>query len=81
MCAHARTHRPVRTQRLRGEELRERYNDDFFDLVYCINAIDHAENPLLAIAQMLAVVKAGRVVHLRMHANEALLGGYGGFHR
>ena len=61
---------PVPTLRCAGEELRDRFDEGRFDVVYARNAVDHAVNPLLVIENMLAVAKVGGFVALRHRPRE-----------
>jgi SAM-dependent methyltransferase len=46
------------------------YEDGFFDVVHCSNALDHCINPRLAIEEMIRVCKPGGYVYLRHGRNE-----------
>ena len=72
---------PVRALTVEGERLTEVFARDSFDLVMSRNAIDHARDPLLALSEMLAVVKPGRPVMLQVYENEARMQGASGLHR
>jgi SAM-dependent methyltransferase len=53
---------PVPTIPAKAETLRESFADDDFDAVFARNAFEQFEDPLLALRQMLAVVKPGHWV-------------------
>jgi SAM-dependent methyltransferase len=72
---------PVFTELADGEKLLESFPKNHFDLACAHNALDHAENPLLAIQQMFAVVKPGGYVYLMHFANEGVREGYKGEHQ
>lgn len=72
---------PVVTSVGEGEKLSEQFPTDHFDLAYSCNALDHSRDPVIAIAQMLAVVKPGRFVYLWHFANEGLCECYTGMHQ
>lgn len=57
------------------------YPDDSFDIVHCVNALDHCENPLKAIREMQRVCKPGGFVYLRHIENEGEKENYAGFHQ
>lgn len=40
------------------------YSDDFFDIVYCSNALDHTKNALAAVKEMIRVCKIGGWVYI-----------------
>jgi SAM-dependent methyltransferase len=72
---------PVRTERVDGEALLERFGPDCFDIAYSRNALDHAVDPLAIIDNMLSVVRPGGHVILRHVRNEALRQGYVQLHQ
>ena len=41
------------------------YPDNFFDIVHCVNALDHVLNPKRALKEMLRVCKPGGWIYLR----------------
>ncbi len=72
---------PVRTETLQAEELTSRFGPASFDLVFARNCIDHARDPLRAVAEMIKVVKSGCYVLMEHYADEAKREGYRGFHQ
>lgn len=40
------------------------YPDDFFDIIYCSNALDHTKNALAAVKEMIRVCKSGGWVYI-----------------
>jgi len=72
---------PVRTQFARGEELDVKFAADSFDLVFARNCIDHSENPMTAITQMLRVTRPGGSVQLEHWPNEGEQEKYRGLHQ
>ena len=72
---------PVRTERLEGERLVERFGRERFDIAYARNALDHAIDPTVIIEQMLDVVSVGGYVVLRHVRNEAVRQAYGQLHQ
>jgi SAM-dependent methyltransferase len=72
---------PVGTVFAHGEKLLELFSPEYFDLAHASNALDHSYDPLLAIEQMLAVVKPGCHVYLWHFANEGITAGYRGLHQ
>jgi SAM-dependent methyltransferase len=72
---------PVRTIRVAGEALLERFGPRSFDIAYASNSLDHSADPLTIIANMVAVVRAGGVVILRHKRNEGQSARYGGMHQ
>jgi len=74
-------HPPVRVQQILGEQLAYRLPRNSFDLVMSVNALDHTQDPLTVITQMIAVAKPGKPIFIRVYPNEAFNGGYTGFHR
>ena len=72
---------PIATRYARGEDLLAVFRENEFDLAYASNSLDHSYDPLLAMRQMLAVVKPQRFVYLWHFANEGLHEGYHGLHQ
>lgn len=68
---------PVEKQNM--EELT--YEDNFFDIVVCINALDHCEHPLKALQEMLRVLKPGGWVFIKCPKNNAERRKYAGLHQ
>jgi SAM-dependent methyltransferase len=68
---------PVEFQNM--EELT--YEDEFFDIIVCINALDHCEHPLKALQEMLRVLKKGGWVFIKCEKNNALNRKYAGLHQ
>jgi len=71
----------VRTEKAQTEQLTRRFAPNMFDLVYARNCIDHSYQPLLAIDQMLTVVKTNGYVLMQHHPNEAEGAAYRGLHQ
>lgn len=67
---------PVPTLACAGEDIRERFGDDRFDVVYARNALDHSRDPLGIIKNMLAVARPGGLVALRHVRREGEQRGY-----
>lgn len=72
---------PVRTQACAAEELTSLFPEASFDFVNARNCIDHSRDALLAIRQMVAVVKPGCRVMLHHSMHEAEKQGYHGMHK
>ena len=72
---------PIKTVSGKVEILSTLFNEDHFDLVYMRNALDHSEDPVLGLEEMLKVVKVGCYVFLNHTANEAEVEKYRGFHK
>ena len=72
---------PVKTVYCEGERVAERFDENRFDLVYSRNALDHAHNPVAAIAAMVRVCKPGCVTLLEHLVNEGETEKYYGLHQ
>jgi len=48
------------------------YPDNSFDIVHCVNALDHCLHPDLAIKEMYRICKPGGYIYLRHYFNTAL---------
>jgi len=47
------------------------YPDESFDIVHCVNALDHCVNPFKAIQEMYRICKKDGYIYLRHHFNTA----------
>ncbi len=54
------------------------YPDNFFDIVHCVNALDHTKDPHKAVEEMKRVCKKGGWVYLRHASSQKNL--FGGHH-
>ncbi len=72
---------PVRTIRVAGEALLERFSPASFDIAFATNALDHSADPLTIISNMVAAVRPGGVVILRHKRNEGQSARYSGLHQ
>jgi len=72
---------PVRTVPGRAEELSLIFGENCFDLVQARNALDHAENPLQGLKEMVRCVRPGGWVILNHNLNEGAGEHYRGFHQ
>ena len=72
---------PVRPVGCSGEDLIERFGCSTFDLVHCGNALDHCENPLVVLNNMLGVAKPGANVIVWCWENEGKASGYKVMHQ
>ncbi|MCK9599495.1 MAG: class I SAM-dependent methyltransferase [Sphaerochaeta sp.] len=57
------------------------YPDQMFDIVHCVNALDHVSGPFQAIKEMHRVCKKGGYIYLRHHFNTGRLQRYMGEHQ
>jgi len=57
------------------------YKDNFFDIVHCVNGLDHCANPIAAIKEMYRVCKVGGWIYLRHFPDNAIIQSYHGFHQ
>ena len=64
-----------------AEQLAGEFQRDFFDIVFCTNALEHCANPLVALFNMLAVLRTGGICILRHGWKNGLLNNYQGLHR
>lgn len=46
------------------------YPDDFFDVVHCANALDHTNNALRAVGEMVRVCKPGGWIYIDCHLDQ-----------
>lgn len=50
------------------------YESDYFDIVYCANALDHTKNALAAVKELIRVTKRGGYVYLVCYLDQQLTG-------
>jgi SAM-dependent methyltransferase len=72
---------PVRTIAGSAEKLVEQFGENAFDFAYAENCLDHAEDPVVAIEQMVRIVKPGCDAMLHHAENEAENQEYTGLHQ
>lgn len=72
---------PVRTTKADAESLTARFADASFDMAYASNSLDHCRDPILAISEMLKVVRPGGYVYLWHFADEGEAENYHGLHQ
>jgi SAM-dependent methyltransferase len=77
-AGYAPRFRPIRCD---GEQLVEKFGENFFDMAFCHNALDHCYDPVAVIEQMLSVVKPGMTVRLEHVQNEGVREDYVGLHQ
>jgi SAM-dependent methyltransferase len=46
------------------------YEDNFFDIVHCLNALDHTRDALTAVKEMIRVCKPGGYVYIDCHLDQ-----------
>jgi SAM-dependent methyltransferase len=71
----------VKTEFCKAELLSQKYGCNTFDIIHAENCIDHSENPLKCIIEMLHVVKCGGVILLRHTVKEGENQHYIGLHQ
>ncbi len=74
-------HPPVKPTYGEAERLLNFFPNNFFDLIYAANSIDHGYNPLLAIRNMIETAKPGAAIYLEHFSNEAETENYAGMHQ
>lgn len=57
------------------------YPDNFFDVVHCVNALDHVMDPLDCLHEMFRVCKPGGFIYLRHNQNVGVKERYVGLHQ
>jgi hypothetical protein len=72
---------PIRTQFSFAEDLSGRFEPGKFDLITCMNALDHALEPMWGILEMMLVLSNGGKIFLSHAINEAENEKYSGFHQ
>jgi len=72
---------PVVTKSAEAESLSQEFPPFSFDFVHARNCLDHSFDPVLAINEMVKVIKTGCVVYLNHFVNEGRNERYQGLHR
>ena len=72
---------PVSTLSYGGEDISVWLTPNYFDLVHARNSLDHSEDPVKIIEQMLGAVKPGSCVYLQHAVREATKQGKQGLHQ
>jgi SAM-dependent methyltransferase len=72
---------PVRTLPCRGEDLLDNFYPESFDVAYARNSLDHGDDPLLIIRNMVRLVRPGGLVALRHYRTEGETELYSGLHQ
>ena len=57
------------------------FGENKFDIVWCINSLDHSIDPLVGLYNLLTVCKIGGGLVFSFHRNEGEMGGYKGLHQ
>ncbi len=81
LMARLRISAPVAPEAGQGEALLEKFPLAYFDFAHASNSLDHAYDPMLAIRQMLAVVKPNCYVYLWHFAHVGVMERYSGLHQ
>lgn len=64
-----------------GETLSQKYGEDYFDMVWSHNAIDHSQDPVKVFEEIVKVTKPGGYIVFQGWANEGKNNEYFGLHR
>jgi SAM-dependent methyltransferase len=71
---------PFESRKGFGEEVNRYFPHQHFDLVYSRNALDHSQQPHIAIKSMIQVAKPGAAIWVNVNRNEAINASYNGLH-
>lgn len=71
---------PVKSFQANGENLSSSIHDKF-DYISCTNALDHSEDPVLCIFEMIKLLKKNGIIMLIHEINEGINEGYRGYHK
>ena len=77
---HKLSHLPIPIE-MKGEELAFHFPQNHFHFILSRNALDHTENPILTIANMMYVLKPTRHIYIEVQKNEASRQKYDGLHQ
>jgi SAM-dependent methyltransferase len=72
---------PVRTRKGDGAKLVEAFGENFFDLTYSRNAVDHSIDPLKCIDEMIKVTKPGCFIVMQAYEREGESQNWTGLHQ
>jgi SAM-dependent methyltransferase len=81
LLAEAKVEPPVRTEKCRGEDLDTVFGENTFHLTHARNCLDHSEEPVRAIEQMMKVTKPLGFVYLEHWTDEGEAEEYRGLHQ
>jgi SAM-dependent methyltransferase len=71
----------IRTRAGCAERLTELFPQSSFDIVFSRNALDHTDDPLQGLKEMLRMLVPDGKIVLMVHENEGARVGYGGLHK
>lgn len=71
---------PVKTLQVSAMELDTMFKPESFDLIFTKNCVDHMESPLVAIDQMMRLLKNGGIIYMAHVEHEGKNQNYGGLH-
>ena len=72
---------PIDTFRCDGEDIKDRFKPESFDLVHIRNALDHCYDAMAVVRNMLQVLTPGGKLLICGHTDEAEFGKYDGLHQ
>ena len=72
---------PVRTKKCDFESLASLFGEDYFDLVWSQNALDHSYDPVSGLENLISVAKPGCYVSIMLFENEGERENYKGMHQ
>lgn len=81
LLAEAKAEPPVRTEKCRGEDLDTVFGENTFHLAHARNCLDHSEDPVRAIEQMMKVTKPLGYVYMEHWTDEGEAEEYRGLHQ
>ena len=72
---------PLRTKAIAGEDIPDHFAPGSFDIVHARNSLDHAEDPMRCIRNMMTVASSAGAVVLQHRGREGEKQGYRGLHQ
>ena len=64
-----------------AENLEKHFPENYFDVIYARNCIDHCYNPIKALGKMVKVLQSGGLIFMQHFVNEGERAGYFGLHQ
>ena len=72
---------PVKPRTCSAERLCRQYGEEAFHFIYCRNALDHSEDPVAGIKEMMKICKKGGAILIEGKINEAISENWKGMHQ
>lgn len=72
---------PIKPLKGKGEKLQDLFKENYFDMVYSSNALDHVSSPQKTFLGMYGIVKEGGIIFIEGYVNEGSREHWNGLHQ